>query len=48
MKVTIVGRGYVGLSNALLFAQYNEVIALEVIQEKVVLINDRKSPIFDR
>lgn len=48
MKVTVAGAGYVGLSNAVLLAQHNEVIALDVIQDKVDMINDKKSPIIDK
>lgn len=47
MKVTVAGTGYVGLSNAVLLAQYNEVIAVDIIKEKVDLINNKKSPIAD-
>jgi len=48
MKITVAGIGYVGLSNAILLAQHNEVIALDVIQEKVDMINNKKSPIIDK
>lgn len=46
-KIAVAGTGYVGLSNAVLLAQHNEVTAVDIIEEKVKLINDRKSPIHD-
>lgn len=48
MKIAVVGVGYVGLSNAVLFAQHNEVLAVDVSKERVDMVNARKSPIVDR
>ena len=48
MKIAIAGTGYVGLSNAILLSQHNEVLAVDIIQEKVDLINNKKSPIVDK
>ena len=48
MKIAIAGTGYVGLANAILLAQHNEVIAVDIIQEKVDIINNKKSPIVDK
>lgn len=47
MKITVVGTGYVGLSNAMLLAQHNQVCAIDIIQEKVDLLNNKQSPIVD-
>lgn len=47
MKITVAGIGYVGLSNAILLAQHNEVIAIDIVKEKIEMINNKLSPLVD-
>ena len=48
MKIAVAGTGYVGLSNAVLLAQHNKVYAVDIVEEKVELLNQKKCPIQDK
>ena len=48
MKIAVVGLGYVGLSNAVILAQSNTVVAVDLSETRVAMVNDKKSPLIDK